>query len=68
MNDNIQAPYITEAERDGRPEAPEIYCPICGSEAEDIYEDVNGDVVGCDVCIHAYDAYNYALERGWIEE
>lgn len=35
-------------------------CPICGQECETIYKDMaNNEVVGCDQCILAVDAYQW---------
>lgn len=51
MRDDVQAPYITEAERDGLPEVPAIRCPVCGAECEEYAFDRRGVLVGCDVCI-----------------
>lgn len=30
---------------------PVLRCPICGKETEIIYKDMDGDIVGCDMCI-----------------
>ena len=27
------------------------YCPVCGKEAEIVYEDGGGDIVGCNCCL-----------------
>ena len=53
------APWIRDAERYGVPEAPAPVCPVCGEEAETLYVDIDGDVLGCDCCLKAVDAYDY---------
>lgn len=40
---------------DGTPEYP--HCPICGEECEDIYYDSDGDIVGCEKCVHRKNAW-----------
>ena len=40
------------------PEGPPR-CPVCGEEAETFYQDRNGDIVGCDNCVKALDAWDY---------
>lgn len=34
-------------------------CPVCGSEAETLYESENGDIVGCDGCVKTVDAWEW---------
>jgi hypothetical protein len=62
MNDLPDAPWIREAEMYGLPEAPAPICPCCGQECDTYYytwdEGIRGDVVGCENCIRAEDAYN----------
>lgn len=54
-------PIITNTERTGYPNGePHEYliCPKCGEEAEVFFMDVyDNDVVGCDRCIEARDAW-----------
>lgn len=39
-------------------------CPVCGQECETIYKDAsNGEVIGCDQCILAVDAYQWQEEE-----
>lgn len=33
------------------------HCPICGSEADTVYRDRNGEVFACDVCVDIRDAW-----------
>ena len=53
-------PVIRNLERtgypDGRPPAVPV-CPLCGEEAERFYYDRNGELVGCDECVSARDAW-----------
>jgi transposase len=32
-------------------------CPVCGNECETIYRDRDHEVVGCENCVTAYDAW-----------
>ena len=41
-------------------------CPVCGEECETIYQDANGEILGCDQCIHEVDAWEWLQEE--IEE
>ena len=56
------APYIQEAERYGIPSPDPVCCPVCGKECERIFQDKDGDVFGCDMCVKSIDAY-YWSER-----
>lgn len=53
---NIQHPDITRAEKYRMPEDPPVNCPVCGEECETFYKS-DGEVLGCDVCIDAVEAY-----------
>lgn len=53
---NIQHPDITAREKYGVPEAEPICCPLCGEECETFYR-ADGEIVGCDMCIEAVEAY-----------
>lgn len=35
-------------------------CPVCDKECETIYLNKDGDPVGCDECLTAYDAWEVA--------
>lgn len=37
-------------------------CPICGDECETIYENRNRNIIGCDNCINARDAWFWQEE------
>lgn len=46
------------------PEKYTTVCPVCGTENVDVfYEDMNGDIVGCDECITKLDAWDYVQEE-----
>lgn len=53
------APWIRDAEMNGYPSEPLPKCPICGEETDTYYVDMAGDVVGCDNCVKAKDAWDY---------
>lgn len=38
-----------------------IFCPICGEECESFYK-LDGDIVGCDMCVEKVDAYEEMTE------
>ncbi len=38
-------------------------CPICNQECETLYADRSGEVIGCDMCIEHFDAYDYLWEK-----
>ena len=44
-----------------RPLEPKDYdlpvCPVCGEETDTYYKNENGEIVGCDNCITAVDAW-----------
>ena len=55
---DIQHPDITRMERDGVLEnTPEIRCPCCGAECDTFYQ-CDGNIVGCDQCVEAVEAYS----------
>lgn len=43
-------------------QAPIPKCPVCGMETDTFYKDAYGDIVGCDNCISAVDAWDYVQE------
>ena len=59
------APWIREAERDGTPpyDDPVTTCPVCGQDCEKIYTDRFGQLVGCDVCLNAWDPDEWHTEQ-----
>lgn len=54
-------PIIRCAEETGYPPwidpTKEPCCPVCGEVCDTFYRNVDGDVVGCDNCVTAYDAW-----------
>ena len=32
-------------------------CPVCGEETDTFYKNSLGDVIGCDMCVSAVDAW-----------
>lgn len=38
-------------------------CPVCGEECKTIYLNDAGEAVGCDECIEAVNAYEWADKR-----
>lgn len=57
------APWIREAEMYGVDDGPEIRCPICGEECEEIILDNGGNVCGCEHCTRSKDAYEWYQDR-----
>lgn len=61
MMENIpDAPDIRHAMETGY--APwvdnrEPRCPVCGESCDTIYRNAEGDIVGCNECLTAYDAW-----------
>ena len=39
------------------PEPPAPTCPVCGQECEVLYKNRYGEIIGCDDCIDALDAW-----------
>ncbi len=39
------------------PEEPFPRCPVCGAETDTLYTNIDGDVVGCDECVHTLNAW-----------
>ena len=59
MTDDVKA----RVERDGMP-GYDVYpiCPVCGLQCDTFYKDNDGDIVGCDQCITATDAWEEVNE------
>ena len=32
-------------------------CPVCGEECEEVYKNIENDIVGCNQCVTKSDAY-----------
>lgn len=58
---NIEHPDITAAQLYGYPKKPLDMpeCPICGKQCDEIYLNIYGEVVGCDVCIKVKDSFEW---------
>ena len=56
------APWIRDAEMNGYPSPEPVYCPCCEEECLEIYEDMWGNIVGCNECVKSRDA------NEWLEE
>lgn len=57
------APDIRMTETTGYPvEVRWPRCPICGQECETIYQNAQGETVGCDNCVEALDAWEALTE------
>ena len=57
--------YGEASERVDPPEEDTYECPICGSEISpgtDLYINENGDVIGCEECVHTKQAEDYFTE------
>lgn len=39
-------------------------CPVCGEEADTLYQDMYGHICGCQTCMNVYDAYDFAMLVG----
>ncbi len=53
-------PIIRNLEHTGCPNGQEVVypiCPVCGAECEVYYRDKDRDVVGCEGCVSAVDAW-----------
>lgn len=55
------APWIRDAETNGvGSDLPdEVYCPVCGKEAERFYLSPDGDVIACNCCVKVMDAIDW---------
>ena len=40
-------------------------CPLCGEECDTFYYNAAGDVVGCNQCVTAYDAWDLMYEEAY---
>ncbi len=56
-------PTIRDLERTGYPDGKEPdypHCPICDCEADTLYKDRFGNILGCSECVSAVDAWEEA--------
>ena len=56
---DLENPIITRTEREGMPDAPLPRCPVCGDGTDTFYRDRDGDIAGCDNCLHTVDAWDW---------
>ena len=45
------------------PEYSNPVCPVCDSECDELFFDLNHEIVGCDCCITSRDAIEYFEEQ-----
>lgn len=61
MSNNIpDHPVIRNMELTGYPDGKEPkypICPVCDAETDTFYRNYYGEIVGCDMCIKAVDAW-----------
>lgn len=60
MYDIPDHPVIQNMERTGYPDGKEPnfpHCPVCGNECDTVYRNIDGEVVGCDVCLEVNEAW-----------
>lgn len=60
----LEHPDITRVNKFGTLSTEEekpVFCPICGEECESFYK-LDGDIVGCDMCVENVDAYEEMTE------
>ena len=63
---DLQHPDITKAEKYGMPEDTPVLCPRCGEECDTFYK-TDGEILGCNVCIDAVEAYDAYEEENVFE-
>lgn len=42
-------------------------CPVCGEETDTLYQNEDGEIVGCDGCIHYMDAWQWKELEEWYD-
>ena len=42
-------------------------CPVCGEETETLYENYDGEIIGCDNCIVTVDAWDWQQDQANLE-
>lgn len=60
MYDLPDHPSIRNTEQTGYPDRrkdDEPFCPMCGDRCDTIYKNRYGEIIGCDECIKAIDAW-----------
>ena len=68
MIDIPDDPIIARMMRNGV-DSSEPICPVCGGECNEVYKDSTGEILGCDNCLTAFDAWEEdECMRRWFEE
>lgn len=44
------------------PDVGDYCCPVCGNECMMLYKTYDGEIVGCDECLHEIYAFEYFEE------
>ncbi len=57
MYDLKDDPVIRALERTGTLTEEEAICPVCGEECDTAFYDRDGEVIGCDCCLHRGDPW-----------
>lgn len=42
-------------------------CPVCGEETETLYDNYDGQIIGCDNCIATIDAWDWQQDQADYE-
>ena len=51
------------------PETKMLHCPVCGAEEpEMIIQEPGGAVLGCDMCLCLYEAWDYFERQEWQKQ
>lgn len=45
------------------PEYQVPHCPVCGSECDTFFRDMEGNIVGCDECVDQLDAWDLMYQE-----
>jgi len=54
---DVLRPYALPDRPLDPPEPKEPICPLCGKACDIVYKEPGGDIVGCDNCLRAVDAW-----------
>lgn len=44
-------PVVADLLRNGLPESPPVYCPVCGEECETFYKNNRDSIFACENCV-----------------
>ena len=64
MTDIPDAPWIRDAETNGMPDTPDVYCPVCNEENPEYFFVSDGDVIGCSQCVERIDPWDWIEKNG----